>query len=50
MLPPVDKLDVDELADTQPKVITLKMKVKLVGLPSTLLEDEEDKLNEEWFF
>jgi len=40
-------LDVDELADTCPKVITPKMKVKFIGLPSTSLKDEQDKLNEE---
>jgi len=48
--PPVDKLDVDELADTRPKVVTPKMKDNFVGLPSTLLKDEQDKLDEEGLF
>jgi hypothetical protein len=43
-------LDVDELTDTRPKVVPPKMKVKFIGLPSTLLKDEQDKLDEEGLF
>jgi hypothetical protein len=43
-------LDVDELANTHPKVVTPKMKVKFVRLPSTLLKDEQDKPDEEGLF